>query len=101
MFFDQDVKGENAFSMELEHLAILLEMGRRLDVCPTDSSDFMPNYLKKLYHELSRMHCSTYIADRGRFKHAYELLNVRALKILTLYKNRIFQCIGKIFCVEC
>ena len=31
---------------------------------------------------------------------AYELLNLSALKISTLYKNRIFQCMGKIFCVE-
>ena len=36
----------------------------------------------------------------GRFKNAYELLNLRALKIPMLYKNRIFQCMGKIFCVE-
>ena len=35
-----------------------------------------------------------------RFKNAYELLNLRALKIPMLYKNRIFQCMGKIFCVE-
>ena len=36
----------------------------------------------------------------GRFKNAYEILNLRALKIPTLYKNRIFQCMSKIFCVE-
>ena len=36
----------------------------------------------------------------GRFKNGYELLNPRALKISMLYKNRIFQCMGKIFCVE-
>ena len=36
----------------------------------------------------------------GRFKNAYELLNLRALKISMLYKNRIFQCMSKIFCVE-
>ena len=36
----------------------------------------------------------------GRFKNAYELLNLRALKISMLYKNYIFQCMGKIFCVE-
>ena len=36
----------------------------------------------------------------GRFKNAYELLNPRALKISVLYKNRIFQCMGKIFCAE-
>ena len=37
----------------------------------------------------------------GCFKNAYELLNLRAaLKISKLYKNCIFQCMGKIFCVE-
>ena len=36
----------------------------------------------------------------GRFKNAYELLNLRALKILMLYKNHIFQCMNKIFYVE-
>ena len=36
----------------------------------------------------------------GRFKNAYELLNLRALKISMLYKIHIFQCMGKIFCVE-
>ena len=34
------------------------------------------------------------------FKNAYELINVRALELSTLYKNHIFQCMGKIFCVE-
>ena len=37
---------------------------------------------------------------RGAFQKAYELLNLRALKISMLYKNHIFQCTGKIFCVE-
>ena len=36
----------------------------------------------------------------GRFKNTYELLNLRVLKISMLYKNHIFQCMGKIFCVE-
>ena len=36
----------------------------------------------------------------GRFKNAYELLNLRALKISMLFENRIFQYMGKIFCVE-
>ena len=41
-----------------------------------------------------------YSSSGGRFKNTYELLNPRALKISMLYKNRIFQCMGKIFCVE-
>ena len=36
----------------------------------------------------------------GRFKNAYELLNLRALEISMLFKDHIFQCMGKIFCVE-
>ena len=35
-----------------------------------------------------------------RLKNAHELLNLRALKISMLYKNHIFQCMGKMFCVE-
>ena len=36
----------------------------------------------------------------GRFKDTYELLNLRAPEISISYKNHIFQCMGKIFCVE-
>ena len=36
----------------------------------------------------------------GLFKNTYELLNLRALKIRLCIKNRIFQCKGRIFCVE-
>ena len=36
----------------------------------------------------------------GRFKNTYELLNLRVLKISKLHKNHIFQCMGKIVCVE-
>ena len=46
--------------------------------------------------------CPTLLVEDpgGRFKNNYELLNLRALKISMLYKNHIFQCTGKIFCVE-
>ena len=37
-------------------------------------------------------------ASGGRFKNAYELLNLRALKFCI--KNHIFQCMGRIFCLE-
>ena len=40
------------------------------------------------------------MAPGGRFKNTYELLNLRALKTSMLYKNHIFQCMDKIFCVE-
>ena len=46
-------------------------------------------------HQLFVLSCSG-----GRFKNTDELLNLRALKISTLYKNHIFQCMGKIFCGE-
>ena len=36
----------------------------------------------------------------GRFKNKYELLYLEALKISMLYKNHIYQCMDKIFCVE-
>ena len=36
----------------------------------------------------------------GRFKNTYELLNLRALKFSPVEKIYIFQCMGKIFCVE-
>ena len=34
------------------------------------------------------------------FKNTYELLNLKDFKFSTFYKTRIFQCMGKIFCVE-
>ena len=37
---------------------------------------------------------------RGRFKNAYKLLNLRACRFLPANKLHIFQCMGKIFCVE-
>ena len=36
----------------------------------------------------------------GRFKNTYELLFLRALKFSYVNKIHIFQCMGKIFCVE-
>ena len=36
----------------------------------------------------------------GRFKNTFELLNIRALKFSVVNKIHIFQCMGKIFCVE-
>ena len=44
--------------------------------------------------------CMAAKVSGGRFKNAIELLNLRALKISMLYKSHIFQCMGKIFCVE-
>ena len=36
----------------------------------------------------------------GHLKNTYELLNLRALKCSPVNKIYIFQCMGKIFCVE-
>ena len=49
---------------------------------------------------MTQLNDAYYVSTGGRFKNAYELLNLRALKIPMLYKNRIFQCMSKIFCVE-
>ena len=38
--------------------------------------------------------------EGGVLKNEYGVLNLRALKISMLYKNHIFQCMGKLFCVE-
>ena len=43
--------------------------------------------------------CKSYKSG-GRFKNTYELLNLRALKFSYVNKIHIFQCMGKIFCVE-
>ena len=43
-------------------------------------------------------HCIN--SSGGRFKNTYELLNLRALKFSYVNKIHIFQCMGKIFCVE-
>ena len=40
------------------------------------------------------------VVPGGRFKKAYELLNLRALKFSPVNKIHIFQCIDKIFCEE-
>ena len=41
-----------------------------------------------------------FVSSGGHFKNTYKLLNIRGLKNSILYKNCIFQCVGKIFCVE-
>ena len=48
------------------------------------------NFTNKLY---------TYIT-RGRFENTYELVNLGARQFIFINKLRIFQCMGKIFCVE-
>ena len=65
--------------------------GRQCDVC-------LPGYFR-----LTNTGCEGKrwrACPGGRFKNTYELLSLRALKISMLYKNRTFQCMGKIFCVE-
>ena len=47
--------------------------------------------------------CSQHLCcmwSEGHFKITYELLNLRALKFSLVNKIRIFQCMGRIFCVE-
>ena len=45
-------------------------------------------------------HNSNIWGSGGHFKNAYELLTLRALKISMFHKRFIFQCMGKIFCME-
>ena len=44
--------------------------------------------------------CLVIVGSGGRFKNTYELLNLRARTSSTVNKIYIFQCLGKIFCVE-
>ena len=44
--------------------------------------------------------CVPYVWDRGAFQNMYELLDLRALEFSHVNKIHIFQCMGKIFCVE-
>ena len=43
---------------------------------------------------------SRYTVTRERFKNTYELLNLRSHKFSPVNKMHIFQCMGKILCVE-
>ena len=45
---------------------------------------------------LTWCHWCNWVIRGGRFKNAYELLNLRALKISILYKNHAFQCMSMI-----
>ena len=49
---------------------------------------------------MTSRHGNTFHITGGRFKNVYELLILRALKILILFKKHFYQCMGKIFCVE-
>ena len=51
-------------------------------------------------HVQTLMAFSSHGAGGGRFKNTYELLNLRGLKFSYVNKINIFQCMGKIFCVE-
>ena len=75
----------------------------------TNISEFLSKIhtfsLKKMHLKMSsgkwRSSClGLNVLTGGRFKKAYELLNLRALKFSPLNKIHIFQCMGKIFCVE-
>ena len=62
-------------------------------------------YMVLLYFVLLWLYNCSYRTDMtpgGRFKnmYTYELLNLRALKISMLYNNCIFECMGKIICME-
>ena len=69
--------------------------GSLMHICGTRGDELMAELL---LCKLGQHYC--FWCPGGRFKNAYELLNLRALKISMLYKSHIFQCMGKIFCVE-
>ena len=72
---------------------------RITDNCFPLSSNHLPLHLLQATKLSAKSNCG-YTRPGGRFKNTYELLNLRALKISKLHKNHIFQCMGKIFCVE-
>ena len=56
--------------------------------------------LTALVPEAMMSQFTDYAPPGGRFKNPFELLNIRALKFSVVNKIHIFQCMGKIFCVE-
>ena len=48
-----------------------------------------------------KTHYKKMVLGGGRFKNTYELLNLGALKLSPVNKIHIFQCMGKIFGLEC
>ena len=57
-------------------------------------------FLGIYYTILGCNYSSMDILPGGRFKNTNELLNLRALKFSPVNKIHLFQCMGKIFCVE-
>ena len=58
------------------------------------------NFKSVIFKLIHRPHSCQVTVPGGRFKNTYELLNQRALKFSYVNKIHIFQCMGKIFCVE-
>ena len=54
----------------------------------------------RLHQDIGWFWHAIYKGSEGHFKNTYELFNLRGLINSMLYKNHIFQCMGKIFCVE-
>ena len=74
------------------HIGILVHNGLRLQHLIT--------WMSVLFVFFSICFILRLLWPGGHFNNTYELLNLRALKISKLHKNHIFQCMGKIFCVE-
>ena len=49
---------------------------------------------------METLQCSSDLGPGGHLKNTNELLNLGALKFSPVNKIDIFQCMGKIFCVE-
>ena len=67
--------------------------------CPSPYSEIIigKTFTTSLTNSRSRKSRNCTIVLQFLFKNAYELLNQGTLKILSLYKNHIFHCMGKYF----
>ena len=66
------------------------------------SNGYSTVWLKFKWHLFLGVQCRVSICQTGfkGFKNTYELLNLRALTFSPVNKILIFQCMGRIFCVE-
>ena len=64
-----------------------------------NGSDYKLNKYWLSAYMMTMTHLHTDDTSGGHFKNTYELLNLRT-RTISMYKNHIFQCMGKIFCVE-
>ena len=70
-------------------------------ICQIEPILSLPQWVKmQFFFFEDHTHMVEFAVPGGHFKNAYEFLTLRTLKISIFHKNFIFQCMGKIFCVE-